>query len=546
MRQRIALFAPAVAVLVTTIAVAFIIDLVLFDDLTKNAQSDSFHNANSVALNIAKLPANFADPIEQGDVVNPTLAPLQHEVRLLSKAFEDRVTIITEDGIVLADSDLTSAEIRQAKNHSDRPEILGARLIGHGSDQRRSKTLGIDFIYSAVTLEVGNTEVFIRIAKPMEVLYAQRDFIRGLLSLGAAITVAIVSLMSIVFGRQLSGLVNQTQLEKIEFSVNERTAILGALQQLGSMLAICNNLEEAGDVVEAQIPILMPGSSGALSLMNNSRNLMVVEHEWGDIWRKGEYMTSDSCWSLRKNEVHFSNNGELKCKHLEPDDNVRTMCIPLTTQGETLGIIHLRENAETPFSEDSIGIAKSLGREIATAISNLNLRRVLQQQALHDPLTGLHNRRHLEDQFDVLTTQASYENKRCCLLIIDVDHFKSYNDQYGHDAGDFVLLQLAKQFRKSMKPSDLVCRLGGEEFGILMFDADTDEALEFANGLRVDIENMDLVFNDRPLGEITISVGISSFPDAGITLSSLLKAADEFLYEAKNSGRNRVCYKSAA
>lgn len=544
-KPMIAICVPVLIMLMSTILSAVFIDHVIYRDLVNNVREGSVQKAHGAGQIIRLLSVDISSPRQQEDVANGSLTALQNQIGILSQYYETRVSVIAENGVVLADSDMSTYQLKTAQNHAKRPEIMQAKSSGKGFSQRHSSTLGFDFLYAAIPLELNGNFITVRIATPLSEIFAQRTEIRKLLGLAVFSCMLIVVFAAVAFGKKLSTSIKLGR-DRLEASVIERTAALSTLQELGSMLAMCHNLEEAGGVIEAQLPILIPDSCGALALMNNSRDLMVVDHEWGGVWTKGQFYAPDTCWSLRKNEVHLSGNGHLVCQHLEANDATGMVCIPLMAQGETLGIIHLCESARKPLSSQSLTMAHSIGKEVAIAISNLKLRQSLEQQALHDPLTGLYNRRHLMDQFSNISARANQNNQPFCLLVVDVDHFKKYNDQYGHDAGDYVLTQLAKQFRKSLRASDIACRMGGEEFAIILADSDSDQADEFANRLRSNIENLHLIFQGRPLGEITISIGLSSYPDEGTTLQELIQSADELLYVAKNSGRNRVCRAEAA
>lgn len=543
-KPMVAICMPVLIMLMSTILSAIFIDHVIYRDLVNNIRMDSVQKAHGAGQIIRLLSVDVSVPRQQKDVTNGSLTPLQNQIGILSQYYQARVSVIADDGVVLADSDMSTYQLKTTENHAKRPEIMQAISSGQGFSQRYSATLDIDFVYAAIALKLDGSSVTVRIATPLSALVVQRTEIRKLLGLAVLSCMLIVVFAAAAFGKKLSTSIKLAR-DKLEASVVERTAALSTLQELGSMLAMCHNLEEAGDVIGAQLPILIPDSCGALALMNNSRDLMVVSQEWGDVWAKGQFYVPDTCWSLRKNEVHLSGNGHLFCQHLEADA-AGTVCIPLMAQGETLGVIHLCKSAHKPLSSQSLSMAQSIGKEVAIAISNLKLRQSLEQQALHDPLTGLYNRRHLMDQFSNISARATQKMQPFCLLIIDVDHFKKYNDQYGHDAGDFVLTQLAKQFRNSLRSSDMACRMGGEEFAIVLADIDLERAEEFANRLRSKVENLNLVFEGRPLGEITISIGLSCYPDEGTTLLELIKFADELLYVAKNSGRNRVCRAQAA
>jgi len=168
-----------------------------------------------------------------------------------------------------------------------------------------------------------------------------------------------------------------------------------------------------------------------------------------------------------------------------------------------------------------------------------SLQNKLREQAIRDPLTNVFNRRFFDETFDreiALTKRAS---QSLCVLMIDIDHFKQVNDEFGHDQGDRVLRNFGSLLMKNTRVSDVVCRYGGEEFIILFINLDIEHALLRANQLREAFREMCL--KDTKLKkELTISIGLSSYPKHGESKLSLIRKADEAMYVAKNSGRNRV------
>ncbi|WP_417668174.1 diguanylate cyclase [Roseibium sp.] len=520
------------------------IDQTMSQYMRTHEEEDSIEKAETIARFVTMLPGNFTAPANQLDIKSAQYIPLHKEIGQLAQTIGARITIISANGMVLGDSGMSYYQLLHADNHAGRPEVVGALETGMGISERHSATLGIDFLYTAVSFERKGSPVVARVAVQLKDLYAQQTHLRRLLALGTVSGVLIIGGITFLLGRALARSINSKQ-NRLETAVAERTATLREMQELGSLLAICNNLGEAAEVLEMYLPRLLPGSSGALSLMNNSRNLMIVEHEWGGYWQKGTFTAPDSCWSLRKNAVHHSQKGDLVCHHLDDQPKDHIVCIPLMAQGETLGIIHLRQAPNQPFTVDELNISQSIGKETAIAISNLKLRETLEQQALHDPLTGLFNRRFLEEQYDSFVNYSRQGGKPLWLMIIDVDHFKTYNDQYGHDAGDFVLTQLARQFRQSVKGDNVACRLGGEEFAIVMPNLSYEEALHCAEELRKSVEQLEFKQDGRPLGEVTISAGLAACPNDGELLASVLKCADELLYKAKRNGRNQVCARTS-
>jgi two-component system cell cycle response regulator len=161
--------------------------------------------------------------------------------------------------------------------------------------------------------------------------------------------------------------------------------------------------------------------------------------------------------------------------------------------------------------------------------------------ALTDELTQLYNRRYFNSHLDGLLQQAEDRNKSISLLMVDIDHFKSINDTHGHDEGDKVLVEVAQRIKRHVRECDLVARLGGEEFVVVMPDARTGVGLQVAERLRQSIDTKPVLLESGQELAVTVSIGLAATRDkGGVTRPVLLKVADDALYQAKRSGRNRV------
>ena len=168
------------------------------------------------------------------------------------------------------------------------------------------------------------------------------------------------------------------------------------------------------------------------------------------------------------------------------------------------------------------------------------------EQAVTDPLTGLHNRRYMEGHLESLVGDAAHTGKQVSLLIFDIDHFKAVNDTYGHPAGDAVLREFAQRIAHNVRGVDLCCRLGGEEFVVVMPDTDADFAKVVAERLRVCVASRPFALDDdATVLDVTVSIGLSTTIGGGDNPSDLLSRADDCLYEAKRSGRNKVVAQAA-
>jgi len=194
----------------------------------------------------------------------------------------------------------------------------------------------------------------------------------------------------------------------------------------------------------------------------------------------------------------------------------------------------------------SVAISESRGAELAQRNREAALlREKLHEQAMHDRLTGLYNRHYVQEWFGLELHRAQRHGRPVAAIMLDIDHFKRFNDSFGHEAGDLVLRELAGALGRSTRGSDVASRYGGEEFLVLLPECPFDAALRRAERMREEVAKLELRYDDRPLGPVSVSLGVAVFPDHASESEELLRHADEALYLAKQTGRNRVVAYSA-
>jgi len=218
--------------------------------------------------------------------------------------------------------------------------------------------------------------------------------------------------------------------------------------------------------------------------------------------------------------------------------------MPVQGEGQVLGLLHVALD----LSEEVAGLRsgeerrlRSLVDRVGPALANLKLRESLRVLALHDPLTGLYNRRYMEDAINRELNRAERSRKPPSLIMIDIDHFKRFNDTFGHDAGDFVLSAIARLVAENIRGSDIACRYGGEELAVLLPETNLECAQDRAEKLRLAIRELGLTHRGKILPAPTASFGVAEHSGHGANLEDFLKAADRALYRAKQEGRDRVC-----
>jgi len=335
--------------------------------------------------------------------------------------------------------------------------------------------------------------------------------------------------------------------EKLEATVGQLESYRRddqALVRMAEFLQSCTQRDEAYAVVREVAGQLFPGVVGMLYIHRESRDALEHVATWGRAQTRDPGFTPDECWALRLGRPHIVNShGAICCRHAQGGAPAY-VCMPVQGEGQVLGLLHLEYDLgddKTQRAEGTERRLRALVDRIGPALASLRLRDSLRVLALHDPLTGLYNRRYMEDALKRELHRVKRSNKPVSLIMIDIDHFKRFNDTFGHDAGDFVLSAVAKIITKNVRTSDMACRFGGEELAVLLPEANLECAVGRAEMLRVALRETSLTHRGQVLPAPTASFGVSEYPMHGDNYEDFIKAADRALYRAKQLGRDQVC-----
>jgi diguanylate cyclase (GGDEF)-like protein/PAS domain S-box-containing protein len=317
-----------------------------------------------------------------------------------------------------------------------------------------------------------------------------------------------------------------------------------SLSRMTELLQSCTQRAEAYAIVRETGAQLFPRSSGSLFIYRESRDVLEHAASWGGGPEPESTLSPDDCWALRQGKPHFvPPKGTIRCRHAH-EEAKSYVCMPVQGQGQTLGLLHIAVEVNPRSMRPARAIDRRLRAmtdRVGPALANLKLRDALREMALRDGLTGLYNRRYLEDALNRELHRAERSGKPVSVVMIDIDHFKHFNDKFGHDAGDFVLGTVARVITKSIRPSDIACRYGGEELAIVLPEASLECARERVEQVRLAIRNSNLTYLGQTLPAPTASFGVAVYPANGAKSADLLKAADQALYRAKHEGRDRIC-----
>ncbi|QBA14964.1 GGDEF domain-containing protein [Xanthomonas oryzae pv. oryzae] len=365
----------------------------------------------------------------------------------------------------------------------------------------------------------------------------------GLMVVGMVYALLMRELRHRAQAEQLAAQANRELGESID-ALQRSTADLNLLSRYTGLLQSCISAEEALMVSSRTLASLLPGVAGSVYLLRASQDRAEAISHWGEpLVCSAPHLLPEQCWALRRGQPHIIEylGRDALCAHIDElpsDASVTTACLPMSAQGTQLGFLFL--SAAGPGPMPRLEIAEAAAEQLSLALSNLRLRESLRRQSIRDALTGLYNRRYLEESLSHELARCARRGLPLSVLMLDVDHFKQFNDSQGHAGGDLLLAAVGELLLTRLRTEDVACRYGGEEFTVLLPEADGEEALRVAEQIRGYIAALAVSDEARALPKVTASIGVASFPADGEQGASLIQKADAALYRAKHRGRNRV------
>jgi diguanylate cyclase (GGDEF)-like protein len=325
--------------------------------------------------------------------------------------------------------------------------------------------------------------------------------------------------------------------QRLEQERDADHALRDLLSRMTQRMQGCDSVADLERVIRRFVPEVAPQLAGRLYFLDRDRNAMVEACFWLDPRASAPDFAPAACWALRRGSEHRATGTvvDVPCGHVGGDAGIESLCLPLTAQGGVSGLLYFELREGQAASDIPDVHLKMLAENIGLALDNLRLRDALRDLAMADPLTMLANRRHLDIVLEGLS--ATPDQPVSCIMI-DIDHFKRFNDQHGHEAGDAVLRAVGETLRHSVRPGDLAFRYGGEEF-LVLINVDAPQAIARAEELRARVARLDLRAEHGPLGPISISAGVASTP-RHCPPGELVRTADAALLAAKRAGRDRV------
>lgn len=362
--------------------------------------------------------------------------------------------------------------------------------------------------------------------------------------------------------RRLGEAALQTAKEKLVGWGNKFEQLTHEIALLGDMsrqLKTCVTLEEAYTTISDFAQLIFPDEAGALYMLSPSQNLVEAVAVWGEAsaWGKASAGQSepvfapDDCWALRSGQMHLVEEVRtgMLCRHVrltEPGASASYLCVPLIEQGSPLGVLHLWQSNPAPGSAAENGsgrpeaaperlmdgkqnLALTAAEHITLALANLKLREAIRNQAIRDPLTGLFNRRYLEETLERELRRADRSHHSLGVIMLDLDHFKRFNQTFGHEAGDKFMQAVGHFLQTHIRGEDVACRYREDEFALVLPEASLEAARERAQQIRDAIQRLNIQHSGQSLSPVGLSLGVASFPENGLTGEDILQAASNYL-----------------
>jgi diguanylate cyclase (GGDEF)-like protein/PAS domain S-box-containing protein len=341
-------------------------------------------------------------------------------------------------------------------------------------------------------------------------------------------------------------------LDKLVSELQLQTTQMSLLNNMGDLLQCCGNLQEAFTVIpQSARQILSAATRGVLFVFKPSRDSLEVATSWGQSFPSESRFPPSGCWALRRGQAYWSEypRHDVICSHIKNPVKGSYLCVPLVAQGETLGVLHVEYHHGDSVTEidnweswkaTQERLCVAVAGQIGLSLASLRLRETLREQSIRDPLTGLFNRRFMQESLNRELLRSKRKKLPLSIVFLDLDHFKRFNDTFGHDAGDKVLRSVAETLKAHYRADDVVCRYGGEEFAIILPESTSEEAAKRSDGLREKIRQVRIRHEGKMLDGITLSMGVAAYPEHASDEEELLRLADSALYQSKSGGRDRI------
>jgi diguanylate cyclase (GGDEF)-like protein len=453
-----------------------------------------------------------------------------------------------------------SEQISRAQSAHDCAQQLTTQvnhLVLPGTDADKiSLTRKVQQCRSIVTSLEEEGETLLKQRTQTENRDTYRNLVSGVVSLAVSLAVVLV-----LFGLLLRDFKRRIESERQLFDTNEQLEStvkalgdeLSAVQLRAAVreeLQLCATPAEAHQVIVRYFARAVPGTKIALLTVNSSQQILEIAATNDDDSEILDGVPVNSCCAFRGARSRYRRPGvsEVDCTHFRGAPPQSYLCMPLAAHGEALGVVYVGcpDATGCPSLDHEIPFLRGLTELSSMWLGSLNLRARLEEESIRDGLTNLFNRRFMEIALERELRLAVRSKTELSLLMLDIDHFKRFNDTFGHDAGDQVLREVADILSASVRAEDIVCRYGGEEFLLILPGMGTDGSFQRAEEIRKSVSMMRLEFQGKGVQEITTSIGVSTYPQAGYTVDELIRAADQALYKAKESGRNRVVFADSA
>ena len=332
------------------------------------------------------------------------------------------------------------------------------------------------------------------------------------------------------------------KLETWVAELEQQSREMELLKEMGDILRACSTMKEAHKIIARFVSQIIPAKVGVLYALTPLRDVAESVLAWGNPDLAERVFSQAECWALRRGRMHCLENDHsgMICRHVHHPTPDGYMCIPLMAQSEAIGVLHLIQPDTVRMTEGRQRLAVAVAEHIAMTLSNLRLHETLRIQAIRDPLTGLFNRRFMEESLELEIRRTARSGRSLGIIMIDLDHFKYFNDTFGHEAGDLLLRQIGVLMQTNIRGEDIACRYGGEEFTLILPEGNSLATRQRADFYKKAIQDIEVNFKGMSMGHVTASMGVAVFPDHGRTAKTLLEVADRALYRSKNDGRNRV------